>query len=39
MFNFSCLTSNKTKIIYIVTYIIYEGLYLFKSNFNNEFYK
>lgn len=28
MFRFSSLTSNKTKIIYIVTYIIYEGLYL-----------
>lgn len=28
MFRFSSLTSNKTKIIYIMTYIIYEGLYL-----------
>lgn len=25
MFRFSSLTSNKTKIIYIMTYIIYEG--------------
>ena len=38
MFRFSSLTSNKTKIIYIMTYIIYEGLFI-KSHFNNEFYK